>query len=51
MSSFLQMSGLFGVVSLRRLNLSGNRIQHIPKDIKALKDLETLRLARNKVWI
>jgi Leucine-rich repeat (LRR) protein len=41
-----RMEGLWSLESLERLNLSGNRIERIPREVAALRKLAVLRLAR-----
>jgi hypothetical protein len=42
---------LSGFSSLRRLDMSGNRLSDIPQAVAAMKDLDTLELQRNRIGL
>ena len=48
-NAIASMHGIGDLPALRRLNLSGNRIKRISHEIQRLKNLEVLRLARNRL--
>ena len=50
-NSLTSMEGIFHLKDLKRLNICGNMIERIPSDICSLRQLEALRLNRNRLHV